>query len=548
MSNAAAGDFATHTRFHGLDALRAIAMSLGIILHAAWMMIPEDAGAPKIDASANGLFTYLCLAIHTFRMQLFFVLAGLFACLLLQKRGTLHFLKNRVSRIVVPLVALWVILCPIMVWQYNAAGLQSGRILTDESAASLTRQFLAGMSPSGTLLVHLWFLNYLVWIYLIFMLTRLLIGFVDSAGKLRGLLSHGFGKISESGFSVVVFAVPFAVPLFLQRGAWGIEVSVASFVPSPSGLICYFMYFVAGWLLFHRIKHLPEVVRYWPWWMGIGVLLTLPFYFYTQTAPHVGYATWKYPLLTVEDIRHVGDLPDYQAFREHLLRADPDSTPGKTFAALPIAYGDFIRRQQKADEDQFKGLLESINTKVLGDPSFVLGGETTPDGKRRQLESSFAGVIHPDAKTRPFYFLQRAAFAYLFTVTSWSLIIAFLGCSQAFFNRASRFWRYYSDASYWFYLAHLPIQFQLLLWFGDRDWHPAAKFGFYVLTTFAVLVPSYHLLIRPTWFGYLLNGRMGSIWPKNRDNATTATVPSPLAHVPISQRPISESTSLELRR
>src|SRR6056297_542430 len=98
-----------NVRYHGLDAIRAWAMSLGIVLHAAWIMYPGDAGAPRTDASATVVMQYVCLAIHTFRMQLFFVLAGLFACLLLQKRGAAKFLKNRSQRIVIPLIAFWAI-------------------------------------------------------------------------------------------------------------------------------------------------------------------------------------------------------------------------------------------------------------------------------------------------------------------------------------------------------------------------------------------------------------------------------------------------------
>ena len=39
--------------------------------------------------------------IHMFRMQLFFLLAGFFACLLVRKRGVGSFLRNRFFRIAV---------------------------------------------------------------------------------------------------------------------------------------------------------------------------------------------------------------------------------------------------------------------------------------------------------------------------------------------------------------------------------------------------------------------------------------------------------------
>ena len=117
---------ASSRRYHALDALRAWAMSMGLVLHAAWLMVPEDAGAPRIDASANRVTEYVCLVIHTFRMQLFFVLAGLFACLLVRKRGASRFIVNRLHRIALPLVLFWMILCPIMMYQLFTAGIGAG--------------------------------------------------------------------------------------------------------------------------------------------------------------------------------------------------------------------------------------------------------------------------------------------------------------------------------------------------------------------------------------------------------------------------------------
>ena len=61
------------------------------------------------------------------------------------------------------------------------------------------------------------------------------------------------------------------------------------------------------------------------------------------------------------------------------------------------------------------------------------------------------------------------------------------------------------------YLAHIPVQFQILLLVGEETWPASLKFGVYVFGTIAVLWPSYHFLVRPTWIGWLLNGRMVQI-------------------------------------
>jgi hypothetical protein len=54
---------------------------------------------------------------------------------------------------------------------------------------------------------------------------------------------------------------------------------------------------------------------------------------------------------------------------------------------------------------------------------------------------------------------------------------------------------------------HLVVQFQILIWVGQQPWNFALKFALYVVGALLVLVPTYHLLVRPTWLGWLLAGR-----------------------------------------
>ena len=112
-------------RYHDLDALRACAMLLGIILHAIlafgqpgwpgyapqndahWVVpavVSEAANvagteAPKKFSPYNFCFT----AIHGFRMQLFFMVSGFFTAMLWSTRGTKELLKHRAKRILLPL-------------------------------------------------------------------------------------------------------------------------------------------------------------------------------------------------------------------------------------------------------------------------------------------------------------------------------------------------------------------------------------------------------------------------------------------------------------
>jgi peptidoglycan/LPS O-acetylase OafA/YrhL len=87
-------------RLHHLDALRATAMLLGIVLHASLAYT----GGPWIvrDAGHPG-FAVTFFAIHGFRMQLFFLLSGFFTALLWRRLRLAGLLKQRAARIALPL-------------------------------------------------------------------------------------------------------------------------------------------------------------------------------------------------------------------------------------------------------------------------------------------------------------------------------------------------------------------------------------------------------------------------------------------------------------
>ncbi len=67
--------------------------------------------------------------------------------------------------------------------------------------------------------------------------------------------------------------------------------------------------------------------------------------------------------------------------------------------------------------------------------------------------------------------------------------------------------RYLADASYWLYLAHVPIVFGLQAALMHVPLHWAIKFPLILAITMTVLLTSYHYLVRPTLIGEILNGR-----------------------------------------
>ena len=67
--------------------------------------------------------------------------------------------------------------------------------------------------------------------------------------------------------------------------------------------------------------------------------------------------------------------------------------------------------------------------------------------------------------------------------------------------------RYIADASYWLYLIHMPIVMALQVAVSQRDWPWPIKFAIILVVAFPLMLASYHLLVRFTFIGVVLNGR-----------------------------------------
>jgi peptidoglycan/LPS O-acetylase OafA/YrhL len=85
-----------------LDALRAGAMLLGIVLHASLSFFPSY--WMVTDTRQNDIFGTVFSAIHGFRMPLFFVMSGYFSAMLLHRRGRGALIKHRFRRVFLPLM------------------------------------------------------------------------------------------------------------------------------------------------------------------------------------------------------------------------------------------------------------------------------------------------------------------------------------------------------------------------------------------------------------------------------------------------------------
>ena len=118
-------------RIYDLDALRAFAMFLGIVLHVALAYF-EVPIWPIQDSNRWEGFGDIVSAIHGFRMPVFFLLSGFFTAMLWRKRGLSLLVKHRLNRIGIPLLLSLVTVIPAMTCVSVFAGIANGINTTND--------------------------------------------------------------------------------------------------------------------------------------------------------------------------------------------------------------------------------------------------------------------------------------------------------------------------------------------------------------------------------------------------------------------------------
>ena len=97
---------------------------------------------------------------------------------------------------------------------------------------------------------------------------------------------------------------------------------------------------------------------------------------------------------------------------------------------------------------------------------------------------------------------------------AWSASLGLIGLFRRCMSRPSAAARWLADASYWLYLAHLPLVIVAQSYGRDLPWPAVAKFMAVTVVTVVVLLVTYRFFVRFTPIGWLLNG------PRSRHGAT----------------------------
>ncbi len=268
-----------------MDALRGTALVLGIALHAALPYLPGPGiGWAVQDRSTHWLFGAGILTVQSFRLEVFFLMAGFFARLLWMRRGAKGFVLNRLVRVLVPFITGWFLAFPWLAfaWIWGAMhGEPSAAHTALKQAVGAT--YLPLMSlvhftflKSGFPLTHLWFLYYLLLIYATFLAGRaLLVNFATRNAAWPSRVDKLYRAVMQTRWCVVMFGL---VTWLILTGmkTWGVDTPDKTFVPHVPALLLFGLMFSVGWLL-HRQPVLLEVLdRRWKAHLIAAVLLAIP--------------------------------------------------------------------------------------------------------------------------------------------------------------------------------------------------------------------------------------------------------------------------------
>jgi len=385
-------------RLHALDAVRAGALLLGVVLHATMSFLPgQQVWAVRDEQSValGGLF----YVSHIFRMAVFFLIAGFFARMALHRKGLGGFVRDRLKRIAVPLVAFW----PVMFASFVAIFIWG---VTRQWGPAAAEQL---PSPEGSLvetfpLTHLWFLYVLLLFYGAALALRGLVVAVDRASRLRQGIDTAVAVLVRSGLAPLVLAAPTAAVLFLKT----------------------------DWLM----------------WLGVP-------------------------------------SPDHGLI--------PNAAAGAAFGTA-FAFGWLLQRQmgllRVLEGRWLPHLLSAIALSALG---VGLSGVTV----------TLDPTTQPIAPGSPLALVVAVAYS----LATWAWTFGLIGLALRFLS-AERAWvRYAADSSYWIYLIHLPLLMVAQVLVLPLPLPALAKFALVLAVAFPIMPLSYHLMVRYTFLGALLNGR-----------------------------------------
>ena len=240
-------------RYHGLDILRAVALILGLFFHASipfaensyplWIIYYEN---------KNWVYDAIMVGTHSFRMPLFFLLAGFFSALLYRKLSGRNYLMARTKKLIFPFIASMLLFTPLMIMQYIWAGF-------DTNPWETGNQFHWKNYP----IFHFWFLEILI------IITAFVMIFFVSIKYLFPNTHHSLQQFLEAdsqnnqlSWNVIFFACLALIGYLCWSNFPGDQFIYSFTVIQPlDKIFVYLLFFLIGWVLYRNAFLFARVRR-----------------------------------------------------------------------------------------------------------------------------------------------------------------------------------------------------------------------------------------------------------------------------------------------
>ena len=532
-------------RHHHLDALRATAMLLGIVMHGLLSFFANPYW-PAQDLYQHEAYEWANQAIHGFRMPLFFLISGYFTTMLWRRKGLGSLLLHRVQRILLPLVVGGIIIIPL-VWVADELGksFQVGpqrtagettfwTALHEGNIAQLTHELEQGADPNQTDRADQSALMVAVW-YNQSECAKTLLEFgatpdqTDEGGHtaLHGAAFLGRTEIAklllDKGAQVNARSWEKKTPLDSLRESWNTVEIISGMLNVTVDrrevlagreqlepiLIASGATGKESTATLNELKDFYMILTMLPltahlWFLYYLLMLVAGFALATLTLKALGTPSlpgWllrpPVALLALVPLTACAQYFMTQSFGPDTAMGILPWPPKLFYYAIFFGYGAvcFGRPEFEGQAGRWWPLLlvAAVPLGIYGIHLF----QQVPVGEQRVV-----------------YSLCAALFA-------WVMILAFIGLFRSLFSRENKGLRFVSDASYWMYLAHLPLIMMLQALISRWNLPSSLKLTLLCLVTFAFLLLTYRYLVRYTLIGTMLNGK------KTHPSKASPQVPPP---------------------
>ena len=266
-------------------------MILGIVLHSAVTYSPLDMDTrlgifqlkdPLNSHISNG---FIVEFIHSFRIQIFFLVAGFFGSLLYHDKSPLKMIKNRILRILFPFLIFETLLGPVFKFtkEYSIVELN---FLSENITFPFFEPYIG----------HFWFLYYLMIITFLFAGLVMLFSKFINIGKyldkyFQSVLVKPFLRlIFFSIFTIIVYSImyyindlmPSNISEYFMPNSFPSEPRI-TLLPNPLIIIYYSYFYAFGWLLFRSKNVLDNIKSYdWIFFLSGIILFTFLFFYFNS--------------------------------------------------------------------------------------------------------------------------------------------------------------------------------------------------------------------------------------------------------------------------